>query len=168
MSCLFAVTTDLRASSALRTICSAGTNPPISSMMTSASDFSTASTSSVQTTLAGTQSCFFRATFRLQMWVSFTDSLFVSHRIFATDRPTVQQPIRATRQTESRPWPGDALPPAVEVFVTALDENGIHYHTCEFRLTKAIFVSYVVVPRVRIAPRAAKNLQRTLVHSGRH
>src|SRR5579862_1177005 len=103
ISCLFAVTTDLPASSAPRTISSAGVSPPISSITMSASECKTVCTSSVHVTSLGTHACFLRSKLRLQMWVNRSDGDWLSHRIFATDLPTVPKPISATRQT----WPPD-------------------------------------------------------------
>src|SRR3984885_15330622 len=136
ISCLFAVPTDFPDSSALRTICSAGFRPPISSITMSTSDFRTDSTSSVHMTSFGTQDCFFRSTLRLQMWVRRRERLPFSHRIFATARPTVPKPIRATRQTEvcSLRLCVGAFPGGFEVclgkkFVSL--QKGIPYHTCD-------------------------------------
>src|SRR5579863_4978412 len=51
---------------------------------------------SVQRTLAGTQSTFFRATLRLKICVSSKVSLASWQSSFATDRPTVPKPAIAT------------------------------------------------------------------------
>src|SRR5580693_9225614 len=60
--------------------------------------------SSVQITSAGTHGCFLRSKLRLQMWLSCSALLLFSHKILATDRPTLPKPINATRQgTEESP-----------------------------------------------------------------
>src|SRR5258708_872398 len=65
----------------------------------SASEERISQKSSVQITSAGTQGCFLRSTFRLQMWVRRSEELAVSHKILATARPTVPNPTSATRPT---------------------------------------------------------------------
>src|ERR1700722_4536798 len=93
---LFAVTTDLPELSARRIQSPAGSMPPTSSTMTSASEESSSSTLSVQGTLAGTQSTFFFSTLRLQIWVNSRGPPASWQRSLTTERPTVPKPIKAT------------------------------------------------------------------------
>src|SRR5579872_3369594 len=102
ISCLFAVTTHLPATNALRTNSSAGCKPPTSSITMSASELRISPKSSVQTTLSGTQGCFLRSTLRLQIWVSRSKPTLRSARILATHRPTVPKPTSATRHGAER------------------------------------------------------------------
>src|SRR4029077_13923511 len=97
MSCLLAVTTDLPNSSADRTHSYAGCRPPTSSTMTSASLFRMSSTSSVHVTDVGTQSTRLAAMRRLKMPRSSMLGTWPSHRILATDWPTVPNPSSPTR-----------------------------------------------------------------------
>jgi hypothetical protein len=70
------------------------------------------------------------------MWVRRRELLPFSHRIFATARPTVPKPIRATRQTEVR-----SLRLCVGAFTAGFEvclgkkfvslQKGIPYHTCD-------------------------------------
>src|ERR1700690_401093 len=82
-------------------------------MTISTSEISTESTRSVHMTSLGNlfdpQDCFFFSMFRLQMGVRRRDPSPFSQSILATGRPTVPNPIRATRQVEVcsvsfRPW----------------------------------------------------------------
>src|SRR5882672_5908442 len=56
----------------------------------------TSSKFSVHCTVDGSQSTFLRATLRLQMWVRRKGEGSRSHRILATERPTVPKPTIAT------------------------------------------------------------------------
>src|SRR5918996_1889651 len=97
MSCLFAVTTDLPALSARLIKSPAGSRPPISSTTMSASEATTVSMLSVQSTPAGTQSTFLRSTPRLQIAVNCSEGWIPLDKTFATERPTVPKPTMATR-----------------------------------------------------------------------
>src|SRR5271165_776831 len=105
INCLLAVTTDLCECSARRTQSCAGSNPPNSSMITSTSDASTSSTSSVHITPVGIHSAILDATRRLHIWVSsrVCSSSRASSRL-ATARPTVPKPTIATLQLAVGPY----------------------------------------------------------------
>src|SRR6185312_4168885 len=96
MSCLFAVTTDLPASSAALTHERAGSTAPTTSTTTSASLSSTASTSSVQLTDESVQDTRLRCTWRLKTCVSSNPGTFPELRMRATELPTVPKPRSAT------------------------------------------------------------------------
>ena len=80
----------------------AGSRPPTSSTITSTSEASTASASSLQTTLAGAQSTRLRATPRLKMWVNSRPCGLDSTRIRATELPTVPKPKMAMRSWRAK------------------------------------------------------------------
>src|SRR6266699_213902 len=96
ISNLFAVTTDFPLRSAFRLHSPAGLTPPASSTKMSASEEITSLMLSVQRTLEGTQSTFFRDTLRLKMWVSSNVSFDSWLSSLATEHPTVPNPARAT------------------------------------------------------------------------
>src|ERR1700757_2369769 len=104
MSCLFAVTTDLPAASALRIQPSTGFKPPISSTTISTSERRISSMSSVQTTDAGTALAAsvlrLRSTLRLKICVSSTPGNFDAASTRATELPTVPNPSNATFTSE--------------------------------------------------------------------
>src|SRR6266853_5278888 len=92
---LFAVTTDFPLRSAFRIQSPAGFTPPASSTKISASEESTSLMLSVQRTLDGTQSTFFRPILRLKMCVNSNVSLASWQSSLATERPTVPKPAIA-------------------------------------------------------------------------
>src|SRR5882757_1242171 len=104
MSCLFAVTTDLPAASALRIHPSTGLSPPINSTTISTSERRMTSMSSVHTTDAATDLAAgelrFRSTLRLKICVSSTPGNFDAVSTRATELPTVPNPSNATFTTE--------------------------------------------------------------------
>jgi hypothetical protein len=89
------VTTDLPPRSAFRIHSPAGLIPPTSSTKMSASEEITSLILSVQRTLEGTQSTFFRDTLRLNMCVSSNVSFDSWQSSLATERPTVPKPASA-------------------------------------------------------------------------
>src|SRR5579862_1551461 len=96
MSCLFAVTTDFPHASALRTQAAAGSRPPISSTITSASDARTTSKLSVQATRDGSHETRRLSTLRVHTWVNRNEGCGCSDKMRATEHPTVPNPTIAT------------------------------------------------------------------------